>query len=232
MEETPNKDEITISNDGALPDRAGKEKKAPSVKREILEWVFAILVAVAVTLIIKFFVFDIVRVDGHSMESTLQNEDKIILWKLGYEPKRQDIIVLDSNYKDREAELERRKEEEGMSGLEALWFELFPPEEYKNYPYIKRVIGLPGDEIDIRDNQVYVNGELLEEPYLDEGIAVLPNQLEVPVTVPEGYIFVMGDNRPKSLDSRSDELGFVPLEAVAGKAVFRILPFSSFGTIQ
>jgi len=163
-------------------------------KNELWEWTKALVIAVVLAAIIRSFLFAPIVVDGLSMMPTLHNQDRMIVNKFSYrfgEPNRFDIIV-------------------------------FHAPEGKDY--IKRVIGLPGDEIEYKDDTLYVNGKAYEEPYLDEyKKAVIDGPLTEPFTleekigkkkVPEGELFVMGDNRRYSKDSR--HIGTIPMEKVLG----------------
>lgn len=215
----------------------GSSEKRFNIGKEIREWVFAIVFALVITFLIKGFVFDIVKVEGQSMETTLMNNDRLILTKLGYQPKAGDIIVLDAHYKNREAYIAMQK---AAKGSEFSWFDewkirLFPPKSLnleRKY-YVKRVIAMPGDVIDIDEQtgDVTVNGVVLNEPYIHGQITRPRQDFSYPYSVEDDCIFVMGDNRGNSSDSRVKALGTVPVKAVAGKAVFRIWPFSSFGSI-
>ncbi|OCA85459.1 signal peptidase I [Bacillus sp. FJAT-27225] len=164
-------------------------------KNEVWEWTKALLVAVALAAVIRYFLFAPIVVDGQSMMPTLKHADRMIVNKFSYqigEPERFDIIVFHA------------------------------PE---NKDYIKRVIGLPGDTIEYKDDTLYVNGKAYEEPYLEEykkmvvdGPLTDPFTLEEKIgrkTVPEGELFVMGDNRRYSKDSR--HIGTIPMEKVLGK---------------
>src|SRR4051812_28211766 len=160
-------------------------------KNEIWEWIKALFIAIVLVFIIRAFFFTPIVVDGASMEPTLQDQDRMIVTKIG-EPKRFDIIVFHA------------------------------PE---NKDYIKRVIGLPGDKIEYKDDTLYVNGKVYEEPYLDEyKKEVIDGPLTESFTltekigqetVPDGELFVMGDNRRFSKDSR--HIGTVPMEKILGK---------------
>lgn len=211
-----------------------------NIWKEIREWVFAIVLALVVVGLIKGFLFDFVVVDGRSMQTTLMDGDRLVLTKMGYQPQHGDIIVLDSHYKSREAYIAMQKEKKGDSFG---WFDEFQlrwlPWEQKKHAieprhYVKRVIGLPGDTIDIDEatGDVIVNGEKIDQSYLDENVHTYRGrETQFPYTVPEDCVFVMGDNREDSLDSRYQSLGAVPYKAVMGKAAFRFWPFTSFGSI-
>lgn len=164
-------------------------------KNELWEWIKALIIAVLLAALIRYFLFAPIVVDGLSMMPTLHDQDRMIVNKLSYqigEPERFDIIVFHA------------------------------PE---NKDYIKRVIGLPGDTIEYRNDTLYVNGKAYEEPYLEEykqqvidGPLTDPFTLEEKIgrdTVPDGHIFVMGDNRRFSKDSR--HIGTVPIDEVLGK---------------
>lgn len=102
---------------------------------------------------------------------------------------------------------------------------------YNNHILVKRVIGVPGDVIVMDDDgNVYVNGTLLEESYLKEK-ALGECDIEFPFTVPEQTVFVLGDNRSTSVDSRNSLIGCVSLDEIVGKIVFRVWPLNSFGTV-
>ncbi len=166
------------------------------VKSDIKEWIQAILIAVVVSLVIRIFLFETTLVYGHSMESTLSDKDRVIINKLVYHfyTPSRGDIVVFKN-----------------------------PDNMKEN-YVKRVIGIPGDTIEIIDEKVYRNGEVLDEPYINE-----PTKGNFPkVTVPPDTIFVMGDNRNHSQDSRSPLVGFVPIDNVLGKAQLRIWPLADF----
>ena len=205
--------------------------------REILEWVVTLAVALAVAFVIKFFVFDIVKVDGSSMVPTLQDNDRLIVTKLGYKPEQGDIIILDSTYKNRMEYFDSLASDKGKEHLSV--FEQFlaervgmPASLNKRY-YVKRVIALPGQTIDISDGHVYVDGELLDEPYYRGTTSPLPaSSIEYPLTVEENMVFVMGDNRNNSKDSRSSDLGLVPYDAILGKAQLRIWPLNALGVTK
>ncbi|MFJ7916297.1 MULTISPECIES: signal peptidase I [unclassified Lysinibacillus] len=168
---------------------------------EFVEWVKAIAFALLVAFLIKQFLFTPVLVKGASMEPTLEESDRVIVNKIGPKFKsidRFDIVVINNIMIDNEE---------------------------KNI--IKRIIGLPGDKIEYKDDQLYINGEKYSEPYLDQykkdlkdpGSLTYDFTLEQDLgetTVPEGHYFVLGDNRRVSNDSRNPELGFIPKEKIMG----------------
>ncbi|MCX7714826.1 MAG: signal peptidase I [Clostridia bacterium] len=218
-------------------EKALKEKTSDSFNlgREILEWVYTIAIALAITFIVKYFVFDVVRVDGPSMIPTLQNNDKLIVTKLGYKPKAGDIIILDSAYSKRHEYIESVEQAQGheMTLFDKISFKLNTPSYLKERYYVKRIIALPGQTIDLdSEGHVLIDGQILNEPYYQGVTKPIDSKVSFPITVEEGKVFVMGDNRGVSKDSRSSELGQVPYEAILGKAEFRIWPLNSISVLK
>ncbi len=192
--------------------------------RELAEWILYILAAFVLASLIQSEVFALTEVNMSSMETTLIEHDKLVMNKLAYrfsEPVKGDILIF---LKDEQADGFVRRFEIYLSDVA-----MKTRGEFRRNRLIKRVIAVPGDTLEIRDNQVIVNGEVQKEPFAridpDEN-RVVNGELAL-VTIPEGKIFVMGDNRGKSMDSRS--FGVVDISSVEGKAVFRVMPFSKFG---
>ncbi len=157
---------------------------------------FSTFMTAMITVCVVFtFFFRLVCVDGDSMKNTLHDGEWLIITSFYYEPEYKDIIIASR--------------------------------EMTNEPSIvKRVIGVGGDivDIDFDTHQVKVNGIVLEEPYIAEP-TTLKGETVFPLTVPEGYIFVMGDNRNFSLDSRSAEIGLISENRLLGKTILRLNPF-------
>lgn len=179
-------------------------------RKEMLEWVQVIVFAVALALVLKNFVLTLVKVQGESMEPTLQSADRIYVNRLFYTPEKGDIII-------------------------------FKPASDPKKPYVKRVIATEGDTvyIDFLSGEVFVNDELIDEPYILENthrygsyIVKLAEQgkysRENPIVVEKDKLFVMGDNRNNSKDSR--EIGQVPIDEVMGQALFRFWPLNNIDT--
>lgn len=212
-----------------------EEKKKKTLLGEIWEWVYTIVIAVAIAVVIKGFLFDIVKVDGKSMFPTLEHNDRLIITKLGYEPDNGDIVILDSAYKNRTEYYDDMAQEKGKEHLNI--FEKFVnyfslPSNLKHRYYVKRVIATPGQTLDIKNGKVYVDGEELDEEYYDGETIAYDSSVEYPVTVEDGFVFVMGDNRNHSKDSRDSSLGQVPFEAVIGKSQLRVFPFTTIGLTE
>lgn len=176
------------------------------IKRELWEWAQAIIIAVVIAFILRTFVLTLVKVQGESMEPTLQQSDRLYVNRFLYTPEKGDIII-------------------------------FRPASDPKRPYVKRVIATEGDTvyIDFETGEVFVNGELKDEPYILEpthrnGSYIMglmehgTYSKEKPITVEKGKIFVMGDNRNNSKDSR--EIGQVPKSEIIGHALFRFWPFN------
>lgn len=178
--------------------------------KEIFQWIQYIIAAVIIALLIRAFIFEPVLVDGHSMDNTLNNGQRLIEYKLGYffsPPKRGDVIVL-----------------QYQKGI----LKYLPLPDPKEIDYIKRVIGVPGDEVDFKDGKVYINGKELNEPYAKG--RTLPLGMKVPAVVPPNNVFVLGDNRENSSDSR--RIGFIDYSRIRGKATIRIWPLKNIGLIK
>ncbi len=209
-----------IINDGKENQVLNKEeKKKSSVKKEIFEWCLVIVAAIIISMLIKAFGFSTYKVNMVSMESTLSEGHNVIVYKTGYffsQPKHGDIIVF-------------MHEEGQFQGV----FKYLPIRNPGEVDYIKRVIGLPGDQIDIREGYVYRKAagdtefKKLDETYVKTQGVTDSHGMELPFTIPEDKIFVMGDNREQSLDSR--QIGPIDRDAVIGKAVVRIWPLSKMG---
>ena len=172
-----------------------------SVRRDIYDWMQCIVVAIIACVLLFSFFVRLVDVVGESMLPTLQSSDKIVVSNLFYEPKQGDIIV-------------------------------FRKDEYKEQPLVKRVIAVEGQTIDIDFNRgiVYVDGEPIDEPYIAEPTTE-PMDFNGEVKVPEGCVFVMGDNRNHSTDSRLDTIGFVDKRCIMGKVYFTLFPLKNFGSV-
>ena len=232
MDNMENKDNElnTVSQTNAAVDATEQEKpvsKTDKILREIWEWIYTIAIAFAIVFTIKAFLFDIVKVDGSSMFPTLVHGDRLIVTKLGYRPKAGDIVILDSTYKDREEYISakaRKAGKDNYSYIEKLLLDI--PDNLDKRFYVKRVIGLPGQTVDIKNGRVYIDGEILEEEYYKGVTNTTDPSVSFPLVVDEDTVFVMGDNRPNSIDSRFSDLGLVPYDALLGKAQVRIWPLS------
>ncbi|MBQ7740825.1 MAG: signal peptidase I [Eubacterium sp.] len=233
-QELPENNNEDTSSAESTADKKGKKNK--SWKREVWEWVYTLAIAIAIAFSIKFFVFDIVRVDGSSMYPTLENNDRLIVTKLGYTPHQGDIVILDSTYKKREVYFDKVAKEQGKDSLNFI-DKFFAerngmPSELQTKYYVKRVIALPGQTVDLVDGYVYVDGEKLDEPYYDGKTTSIDASVQYPITVEDNCVFVMGDNRNHSKDSRSSDLGQVPYGALLGKSQLRVWPLNNMGVTK
>ncbi|MBQ9314703.1 MAG: signal peptidase I [Clostridia bacterium] len=201
-----------------------------SIPREIAEWVLCILAAFVVAIIIKYFIFTPTLVQQRSMTPTILDGERVLINRIvrtfQLPINRGDIITFEKPDATEESGVAYYNKNTGVVS-----FVLHDLLEITKVSYIKRVIGLGGDHIEISaDGEVYINGEILNEPYLIEGLATPITGEFYNIDVPEGYIFVMGDNRTGSSDSR--EFGCIPLEKVEGRVTYRIWPLSKFGKID
>ncbi len=171
--------------------------------KNVLEWIKDILIAVVIAALILVFLKPII-VQQQSMEPNFHAGDYLLTSRQAYrffgDPERGDVIVFRSELLD---------------------------DEGNEKCLIKRVIGLPGDVVEIKSGYVYVNGEEIDEPYVKEqGIS---GEMDA-VTVPENELFVMGDNRGVSEDSRSARVGTISEDTIVGKVFVRLYPFNSIKT--
>ncbi len=180
--------------------------------KEVFEWVKAIAIALVVALLLRNYVMTLATVSGESMEPTLQNSDKLYVNRVAYKPQKGDVVI-------------------------------FEPGSDPGRPYIKRVIATEGDTlyIDFSTGDVYVNGEIIDEPYIDEPTHRSDSYTDMlqllgdyskdkPITIKEGYFWAMGDNRNNSRDSRA--LGPIPVDELIGHATFRFWPLNNMGSVD
>ena len=177
--------------------------KERSILGEFLSWLIYIVIVVILSLGIITFIGQRTKVSGHSMETTLSDGDNLIVDKISY------------RFRDPER------------------FEIivFPFQYEEHTYYIKRIIGLPGETVQVIDGYVYINGEVLDENY---GLEVMddPGIAAEPITLGEDEYFVLGDNRNHSSDSRDPSVGVLHRDDIMGRAWIRIWPFDKFGVIK
>ena len=173
-----------------------------SAREEGMEWLETIALAAVAVVLIFTFLLRTATVSGSSMVPTLTDGDRLIISDLFYQPQQGDIVVV-------------------------------APGIYEDHPLIKRVIATEGQTVDINfdTGAVTVDGVTLEEPYINEPTH-LSEGVEFPVTVPENCIFVMGDNRNNSKDSRDPSVGMVDVRYVVGRELLRIFPLGDFGLVE
>ena len=200
-----------------------------SIGKEIFEWFYTIVIAVAIAMLIKGFLFDIVKVDGSSMFPTLVHGDRLIVTKLGYKPEANDIIILDSSYSRRNDYYEQLEQSSGkdINGVEKFFKYFTLPKNLKKRYYVKRIVALPGQTVDFKGGKLYVDGKVVEDSF---GLTQPTDaSVKYPVTVEENKVFVLGDNRQNSTDSRASSLGQVPMDAILGKSQIRLWPLTDIG---
>ena len=178
-----------------------KEKKSSSKKNfidESIDWIKSIVVTFVIVVLIFTFVARTAIVNGSSMVPTLTNGDFLVLWSLFYTPKQGDIISANCD------------------GLDEV--------------IVKRVIAVGGQTVDIdfSTGEVFVDGELLDEPYINNLTLNDEGAFNYPITVEEGYYFCMGDNRQGSKDSRHPDVGLISRDDILGKVVLRLFPNTKF----
>lgn len=193
----------------------------------MLGWIVSILVAVFVSLFIISNIISFTMIMEVSMEPTLYENDRVLVNRIGYmvgKPKREDVVIL--NKVNDEKGIIKNMVNEGKDIIDNIKFRFTGEIEKNNL--IKRVVAVEGDIVDIRDGNLYINGIVEENPSIRGDTYAY--DLEFPIEVPKDKVFTLGDNREFSLDSR--HLGFIDIGQVKGKAVFRVLPFDSFGRIK
>ncbi len=194
------------------------EQKKNNLFNDIVEILETMLMSVFVVLLLFTYLIRPVTVEGRSMVPTLQNHDKLVMRRILYEPHQGDIVVI-SNYSGHVLDENGNAIESGSSLNEIL---------------IKRVIAVAGQSIEVRtdEGRVYIDGAPLDEDYVNEPTLTNDGAFSYPITVPEGYVFVMGDNRNHSTDSRNPCVGLVAKEDILGNAFFRYCSVETDGAGQ
>ena len=178
------------------------QDKAKRIKKEVIEWIKSLALAAIIAILIVKFVFAFTVVDGKSMMPTLHNRDRLIelkLDKLFRSFKRGDIVVLRDEVKTDD-----------------------------NY-YVKRVVGLPGEHIEIENGSVFIDGELIDEPYIETGIYTEGN---ISIDLSDEEYFVLGDNRLPLASRDSRSFGPIDKKSIGGRCVFRVFPFDRIGKLR
>lgn len=213
-----------------------------STLREVIEWLICIIIAVGLALLLRYYVGTPTIVQQTSMFPTLMPNERLWLNRWGRTtkklPERGDIITFEAPSVIRVANVDYenpiaiyKNEPQGI--LEK--FSYYVLESGKK-SYIKRVVALPGEYVEIKDGAVYINGERLKEEYLQDGVVtdmILGSDSEsffTNFTVPENCVFALGDNRSGSTDCRA--FGCIPLEKIEGTVAIRFWPFSKFGGVE
>ena len=209
MEENNNCDIIDFKEDEIAEEPLEKKQ----FKKDVFDWVEILVHAILAVVLCFSFLFRIATIDGESMTNTLQNGEKVIITNLAYEPKAGDIVVISRN----------RENSVYTANV-------------GNKPIIKRIIATEGQTVDIdfEKGVVYVDGVALEEGYTRTPTN-LKYDIDFPVRVDEGCVFVLGDHRNNSLDSRSSQIGdygMIDTRYILGHAVCRIFPFDKIGKID
>ncbi len=182
-----------------------KEKdQERSIWKELLGWIVYIVILVAAVYLLITYVGQRTQVSGHSMEPTLQHGDNLIVDKISY----------------------RFREPKRYEII------VFPYAYKENTYYIKRIIGLPGETIQVIDGQVYINGEVLADEHYGKEVMLDPGIAGEPITLGADEYFVLGDNRNHSSDSRDPSVGVLQREDLIGRAWVRIWPLSEAGFIR
>lgn len=213
MENFSNQTESGFKIDTSFADNELPKKERLDLKKELIEWLGVVASALIIVVILFGFVFRVAIISGDSMKNTLIDRDVVVISNFNYKPKQGDIVVVSRNAENTP---ESMREENG--------------------PIIKRVIATEFQivNIDFETGTVYIDNMPLDEPYISTP-TLQKYDIEFPVTVPEGHIFVLGDNREVSLDSRSSRIGeggMIDTRYVLGHAVYRIFPFDKMGGFE
>ena len=207
--------------------------------KDIIEWIVCILIAFILALLIRFYVGTPTIVKQPSMFPTLQQNQRLILNRWGRTtkqmPERGDIITFQapSDKALTEDEYDSSNPVAKYEDDPTNWFSkfVFYVLEINKESYIKRVIALPREHVQIMDGKVYINGEELDEPYLQDGVTTtMGTGLLSDFVVPENCVFAMGDNRDHSTDCR--EFGCIPLDKIEGTVWIRFWPLNLFGEVE
>ena len=208
----------------------------PKVKA-VLEWVYCIIIAVVIAIVIKYFIGAPTVVRQESMDPTLKPGDRLILNRVcrtfHQEYEKGDIITFTAPSNDslQQASIDQKNpvakyENEPDNPFSSFVYYVL---EIGKTSFIKRVIATAGDHVVIKDGKVYVNNHQLIEEYLPEGTETYSENYN-DFVVPDGYVFAVGDNRSVSLDCRA--FGCIPVDKIEGKVVLRFFPFDKFGGVD
>ena len=192
--------EAQLAEERRILEEMKKAAKVSTPIGSLVEMVEVVVGALVAAVLVLTLICRTGVVEGGSMLPTMSQGDRYIISDLFYTPQQGDIVVF----------------RPGIEGKEELW--------------IKRVIALEGQEVYIDPDtfQVYVDGQLLDEPYLSPYTGTIPHSAQNPTVVPEGCVYVLGDNRAISHDSRYEDLGCVEIDHLAGRVILRFFPFDSF----
>lgn len=215
------------------PKKDGKN----AIAKEILEWIYCIIIAVIIAILIKYYIGIPTSVVMSSMDPTLKEGDRLILNRvtrtLNKLPKRGDIITFEAptDLRETDKKLDLENPIAIYDNQPQNWWDKFKYYvlEIGKTSYIKRVIAFEGELVSIKNDRVYIDGTPLDEPYLGNDVKTT-SELLTDFVVPDGCIFAMGDNRGGSKDCR--EFGCIPIEKIESKVWIRFFPFNKFGTIK